>query len=124
MKQKNKGFTLLELLIVMGIIAILGAAVIATLDVGRQFAQARDSARETHVNALFNAIVAYQASNMGSLDGLGITDDAHEGWVEICNTGSKTSDEVGDECEEYIDLSPIVYDFISEIPVDPSRTDD
>ncbi len=57
--KRQKGFTLIELLIVIGIIAILAAAVIIAINPGRQFAQARQSTRQSHVASIANAFYAY-----------------------------------------------------------------
>ncbi len=59
------GFTLIEILVVIGIIAILAAIVIVAINPARQFAQARDAQRVANVNALLNAIGQNMADNKG-----------------------------------------------------------
>ena len=63
--RHNAGFTLIEILVVIGIIAILAAVVIIAINPGRQFAQARNSQRLSNVNSLLNAIGQNIADNKG-----------------------------------------------------------
>ena len=67
MNGKNKGFTLIEILVVIGIIAILATIVIIAINPSRQFKQARDTQRTSNVNAILNAIGQYVADNKGDL---------------------------------------------------------
>ena len=60
------GFSLIELLIVIAIIAILAGAVILAVNPGRQFSQARNSSRRTHVTSILNAIGQNTADNAGT----------------------------------------------------------
>ncbi len=60
------GFSLIELLIVIAIIAILAGAVILAVNPGRQFSQARNSSRRTHVTSILNAIGQNTADNSGT----------------------------------------------------------
>lgn len=61
LKQKSKGFTIVELLIVIVVIAILATLVIVTFTGIQQ--KARDSKRQTDVNALASHLAAYFANN-------------------------------------------------------------
>lgn len=58
---KQGGFTLVELLVVIGILALLTAIVLVAVNPGRQFAQARDTQRRADVTTISSAIVAYMA---------------------------------------------------------------
>ncbi len=61
-----KGFTLIELLIVIALIAVLAGAVIVALNPARQFQQARDSERWSHVSAIATAIQQNITENRGT----------------------------------------------------------
>ncbi len=54
-----RGFTLLELLIVIAILAILTTVVILVLNPGEYLAQARDSQRVSDLSTLHNAVALY-----------------------------------------------------------------
>jgi len=53
--EKN-GFTLIELFIVIGIISVLAMAVVITVNPGQMLADARDSQRKVHVEAIYSAV--------------------------------------------------------------------
>lgn len=68
-KNASRGFTLIEILIVIGIIAILAAIVIVAINPAKQFAQARNTQRESNVNTILNAIGQRMADNKGVFEG-------------------------------------------------------
>jgi prepilin-type N-terminal cleavage/methylation domain-containing protein len=61
----KKGFTLVELLIVIAIVAILVAIIFVALDPATRFAQARDAVRQNDVGEILSAIKLYQVDNGG-----------------------------------------------------------
>ena len=58
-KSSKKGFTLLELLIVIGILAVLSTAVVLVLNPAQLLAEARDSQRLNDLSAIHSAIALY-----------------------------------------------------------------
>jgi len=64
--KKQRAFTLIELLIVIGIIAILAATVIITITPGQRLAEARDATRAKHLNALESALYVYNIDRENS----------------------------------------------------------
>lgn len=68
-KRAQSGFTLIEILVVIGIIALLATIVIVAINPARQFAQARDTQRTSNVNSILNAIGQRVADNKGLFSG-------------------------------------------------------
>ncbi len=64
--KKQKGFTLIEVLIVLAIIAILATIVMVSLNPTKQFKFARDSQRNSHLISILNSI----SQNMIDHDGI------------------------------------------------------
>lgn len=99
----RKGFTLIELVVVIGILAILLAIVLIAINPSRQFKQANDTRRRSDVNAVLNAVGQYYADHKGVLpSGVTTTDQAIKfDAANIC--------------------SDIMPDYISALPVDPTK---
>ena len=113
MLKKSKGFTLLEILLVVGIIAILAGIVIVAINPGRQLAQTRNVERRSDLKQINSAIQQfyidhsyYPASSTDYITSL----------VEICDTGTATS---SNDCSGFVNLTELVPTYITAIPVDP-----
>lgn len=61
----KRGFTLVELLIVVGIIAILMTALFVTINPFERFAGVRNTARRVHLMTISTAILSNAAANKG-----------------------------------------------------------
>jgi len=71
----NRGFTLVELLLVIGIIATLAVVVFVALDPAKRFADARDARRTSDVETILSAVHQYVIDNKGSFPaGLTVAD--------------------------------------------------
>ena len=108
--KDKKGFTLLELLLVVAIIAILAGIVILALTPTKQISGANDIQRTIDVNTIMNSVQQYAINNNGSFPSE-ITNTS----TEICTTGAVS-------CAGLINLSVLTdgKTFLTTMPEDPS----
>ncbi|KKR78335.1 MAG: hypothetical protein UU23_C0001G0099 [Candidatus Curtissbacteria bacterium GW2011_GWA1_40_9] len=104
--RHRKGFTLIEILVVIGILSILLSIVLIAINPARQFAQANNAQRRSDVNAILNSIHQFAADNNGTppsgiIDSPLIVASSGAGTVNLCT-----------------DLVPT---YIADMPIDPTE---
>src|SRR4051812_26062035 len=108
-KNKNQsGFTLIEVLLVVAIIAILAGIVIIAINPNKQLADSRNAQRSADVTTILNAAYQYAVDN-NSIPST-ITTTA----TEVCATGSAS-------CTGLTDLSTLTTSakYLVSMPKDP-----
>ena len=99
---RMRGFTLIELVVVIGVIAILAAIVLVAVNPGRQFAQSRNAQRHNDTTQLLNAIHQHSIDNNGTITAL-VTATAQDAGTGGANL-----------------TTILVPTYLSAMPVDPS----
>ena len=79
--RSHKGFTLIEILLVVASIAILAGIVIVAINPAKQLVDTRNASRNSAVNTILNAVTQYSIDNSGVFPA-GITATA----TEICSS--------------------------------------
>lgn len=107
MTAKRKGFTLIEILLVVAAIAILAGIIIIAINPAKQLGDTRNAQRWTDINTILNATYQYYIDN-GALPATILMTE-----MPICKTGIS--------CAGGVDLSVITNSekYITSIPFDP-----
>lgn len=116
MINKREGFTLIEILLVIGIIVLLAGAIIVAINPGRQFAKARNTQRVTDVNAILSAIVQNMTDNQGRWNCQGSTYYS----TSLPSVVTATIVSVPEASNNEINLSCLTPTYVPRLPVDPS----
>jgi type IV pilus assembly protein PilA len=116
--SESRGFTLIEILLVLGIIAILAGIVLVAINPARQFKQARDSQRVSNVNAILNAIGQNIADHRGTF-----TCDGTAVVLPLAPGAVMRSSAAGGGAGASFDIEPcLVPVYLAQLPHDPSVT--
>jgi type IV pilus assembly protein PilA len=108
-QQQEEGFTLIEVLLVVAIIAILAGVVILAVNPTKQLGDARNATREENVTTILDAVYQYEIDNNGNLPS-SITSTP----TDICATGASS-------CTGLIDLTVLTANgkYLTALPEDP-----
>lgn len=102
----QKGFTLIEILVVIAIIAILAAIVLVAINPAKRFRDARNSQRKANVESILSALQQNMVDNKGILTG-----------CDTIPTTEATADFIS---KAAVDLAPCLSKYLARLPVDPS----
>jgi uncharacterized protein (TIGR02145 family) len=102
----------LEILLVVGIIAILAGIVIIAINPSKQLATVRNAQRKSNLSEINKALTQYY------IDHSSYPASVTTSLTEICNTGA-SSTPTGISCTGLIDLSALVPTYLVAIPTDP-----
>jgi type IV pilus assembly protein PilA len=112
-RHSRNGFTLIEVLVVIGILAVLAAVVLVAVNPARQFKLARDSQRTANVHSLLDAIHQDISEHHGIFTCAGDTRPIPSSPT-VVRYGTGYPGYQGDIA------SCLVPDYLSVLPYDPS----
>ncbi|HSX33342.1 MAG TPA: type II secretion system protein [Candidatus Saccharimonadales bacterium] len=117
-RNAQAGFTLLEVLLVVGIIAILAGIVIIAINPGKNLGDSRNANRSADVNTIINSIYQYELDNNGAIPPVG----ARTGAVAITSTATEICSQSAATCTSLVDLNVLSTNgkYLVAIPSDPT----
>jgi prepilin-type N-terminal cleavage/methylation domain-containing protein len=117
MHVSKRGFTILEVLLVVAALGILAGLVVVAINPGSQLATTRNAQREVDVHILLNAVHQYATDNAGEFpSGIPLESDCETAsGSEICRPGAAS-------CSGYVSLAVLTLNerYLVDIPVEPS----
>ena len=117
-KNISYGFTLIEVLLVIAILAILAAIVIVAVNPAKQFGDSQNAQRWSDVRAILNAVHQYSIDNYGSYpNDIPVGIDCLTGGFNVCQAGMS--------CDG-VTIDDVIVDekYLTDIPSDPTTATD
>jgi len=108
-KKSLQGFTLLEIFLVVGAIAIAAGIIIIAIKPNKQLGDTKNAQRRVDINTVLNAVYQYSVDNNGTIPA-SITSSS----TEICKDGGT--------CTGLVNLGVLITNekYLTSMPVDPT----
>jgi type IV pilus assembly protein PilA len=117
--SSQSGFTLIEILLVIAMLAILAAVVIIAINPAKQFGEAQNAQRRSDVSSILDAIHQYKLDNAGALpaDGIQTASSCDTALDDICKSGASCTG---------VNIEALIEDeiYLRDIPNDPTTSND
>jgi len=119
-EKKQQGFTLIEILLVIGIIAVLATVVFVALNPAKRFTDAQNERRLSDIETILTAVHQYIIDNKGVVPP---EIDTNELMLGTANNGCTLSDVGGcnTQSDACVDLSSSLSRYLKSIPFDPKN---
>lgn len=113
-KNSLQGFTLIEVLLVIAILAILAAVVIVAINPGKQFGEAQDAQRRNDVRAIIDAVQQYSIDHGGAYpETIPWGGECFFNGLHICRY-QQSCDGVN------LDVVADGQEYLADLPIDPT----
>ncbi|MBT4209773.1 MAG: prepilin-type N-terminal cleavage/methylation domain-containing protein [Candidatus Komeilibacteria bacterium] len=118
------GFTLIELIIAVGIIALLAAISVVAINPAKRIGQANDSQRNADLVAIINALELYTADNAALPATFAASNVGENHKVVLCSSAAeRTCDGQTRDCLVVNDTD-FLGEYLADLPVDPEKSTD
>lgn len=117
MGKKYKGFSLIEILVVVALIVILATITIVAINPAKNFRDTRNAQRSADIMQILNAVTQYTSEQGHALSDLGT--------IATCTAVPGEGTEIGTAVGQLnLTGAPLVDEYIVAIPEDPSNKPD
>ena len=121
MRHARAGFTLIEILLVIGMIAVLATVVFVALDPAKRFQDTRNARRTTDIQNILSAVHTYVNDTKGTFPAAITTTEKQIGTaVTGCAIATGGCAVAG--ATDCVDLGATLGSYLKSIPVDPNGT--
>jgi prepilin-type N-terminal cleavage/methylation domain-containing protein len=116
--SQKKGFTLLEILLVVAAIAILAGIVILAINPTKQLGDTRNAQRRSDVTTILNAVYQYTIDNTGTLPTIPTGSCALVAANQICKATATGT------CSAGVALTTLTASekYLVSLPIDPTTS--
>ncbi len=113
--RESKGFTLLEILLVVAAIGILAGIVIVAINPNKQLGDTRNAQRRVDVNTILNAVYQYSIDT-GTLPTIPTGTCTLTAANQVCKAGATGT------CSTGVDLTVLTTNetYLTGMPIDPT----